>query len=361
MQDERRRAARLIAAAVRPCAELRRVTRARALLLPVGALLLAVTVVLNAERRPLTRQPYPDALSYVTLARSLASGGGWDEGTYSGRYPPGFPLLLAPFSGLHLPSVAVGLTVALVVAVWLLARRVGGDAAAAAAVLLLVASGSLRHHASWVMSDVPAALLTVLAVLAVVHGRDRLGGILVGLGVAVRLAQLPLALGLRRRGWLPCAGVLVALAASRLVWPWGYSSGQVGWAPEHLWSTGSLAGPGEAALPNVVAYPAMLLGLHGQLVLPGAVVLAALALWVRPERRFVLVAVAGSLAVHLPYAFQAQRFLFPVLALVAVYGGVGAAEGLAWLRAVVSGRTGGEGTEPAEVDPLEPVPATAAG
>lgn len=299
------------------------------------SLVVAAVVLAGSERRALEDQPYPDAPSYAALAAHLAAGEGYQEnitGEPATRYPPGLPLLLSPFAGLDLPTVAVGLTIALAVAAWWVAGRIGGGVAAGVAVLLLAASASLRHHASWVMADVPTALVTVLALGAVVSGRHRLAGLLVGFGVALRLAFLPAVLGLSRRAWLPCGVVLVALLASKLVWGWGYDGDQASWDVQHLWSTRGLSDVSEPAMPNALAYPAMLLGLKGQLVLPGAVVLAAVGVWRRPERRFVLAVAAGSMLTYLPYFAQAQRFMFPVLALVAVYAGVGCSDVVRWVR-----------------------------
>lgn len=74
-------------------------------------------------------------------------------------------------------------------------------------------------------------------------------------------------------------------------------------------------------LPNVVAYPAMLAGLHGDVIVPGAIFAAMIGLWQRPERRFVPAVIAGSLAIYLPYFWQESRFMFPAAALIAVYAG----------------------------------------
>lgn len=292
--------------------------------------LLAVVVLsfLAVERR--TDWPNPDAPSYVQLAENVAAGDGYRvdiEGEPEGsRYPPGFPFLLVLSSPVAGASVAtVLLAGAFVVAVWCSAWKAGGPIAASVAVAL-IAYGFLSHKfAGAVMADVSGALMVVLALLALQHGRPWLAGLLAGFAVWVKLALVPIGLGLPRRSVAPFVAMLAGLAATKLAWSWGYESGQASWAVEHIWSRGGLASPQDEAYPNVVAYPLMLLGLTGGLTLPGAIVLAGWAVWRRPERRFVLAVVVGALAAHVAYFYQDARFMFSAVALVAIYAGVGVA------------------------------------
>ena len=64
----------------------------------VGAVYIA-----RAPERPLAQQPYPDAAEYASAADSLAAGKGYFTYIHAGlrqppRYPPGYPLALAPFA-----------------------------------------------------------------------------------------------------------------------------------------------------------------------------------------------------------------------------------------------------------------------
>lgn len=295
-------------------------------LLALAALSVATYVVATGERRPIEDQPYPDAVTYVALAHNLADGEGWgariaDEREET-RYPPGLPILLAPFTAFDLDRVAVAISVLLVGAVWLVARHLGGDLSAAVAVLVLVSSETLRTQASFVMSDIPATLATVLALGAVTTHRNRLAGVLIGVSTWLRLANVAVALGLKRRGWVPFAAVILGLVVTKVAWGWGYAGDEAAWSPGHIWSVSGLQSPQQERFANVIAYPAMLLGLEGELTVPGTALLAGLAVWRRPERWFVLAVVAGTLAVYLPYSYQAQRFMFAPVAMIAVYAGV---------------------------------------
>ena len=75
----------------------------------VGALLAALVclaVLVEVERapeRPLVQQPFPDSAEYTNSARSLARDEGFYTFIYKGhiqppRYPPGYPMALAPFA-----------------------------------------------------------------------------------------------------------------------------------------------------------------------------------------------------------------------------------------------------------------------
>lgn len=290
----------------------------------VAALACSVLVILSVERLPVEAQHAPDSQSYAQLADSLTHGRyevtipGEPEGS---RYPPGLPLLLAPFSSVDPGTLAVGWAVLLLGVVWGAAKRLGGHPAAAVAVLIMVSSSTLRSEAQHLMADTPAAVLTVAAVAAVSAGRDRLAGLLVAAVTWVRLVQVVLVFGLRRRGVAVVLVALVGLLATKLMWGWGYRSADAAWSLDYLWTTEGLANPEAAHGPNVIAYPAMLLGLTGGVTLPGAFVLAALGLRGRRERRLVVAAVVGVLLVTLPYFYQAGRFLLPVAALIAMYAG----------------------------------------
>lgn len=302
------------------------------LLASAAALTLAVAIFASVEQRPPT-EIVPDATSYASLAESLASANGYridlseSPGEPAGsRYPPGVPFMLAPLVIFVSPSqAAVVLAVALVVAVWVATRKIGGDVPAAIAVLLLATSSDMRAGAGVVRADLPAALVVVLALIATVVGRYRLAGVLAGFAVWTRLALAPIVFGLRRPG-LPWFLMMVAgLVLTKVTWGWGYRSGEAQWSLEYIWSADSLAIASDLGLPNVLAYPALMLGFSGSLLAPGLLASAAFGLWRRPERRFVLSIAGGSLVVYVPYYWQDTRFMFPFAALMTIYAAVGLA------------------------------------
>ena len=295
-------------------------------MLALAALGIGAFIIATGERRPVESQPYPDAVTYVALADNLAEGEGWGAAIgnerQETRYPPGLPILLAPFTAFPLEAVAVGITVVLAGAVWLVARHLGGDIAATVAIIVLVTSETLRNQASFVMSDIPGTLAMVLALGAMTTQRHRASGVLVGVATWIRLPNVAGALGLQRRAWLPFAAVVLGLAVTKVAWGWGYTGDEAQWSFTNIWSVADLESPQDERFPNFLAYPAMLLGLEGDLTIPGVAVLAALAAWRRPERWFVLAVVGGTVAVYLPYFYQAQRFMFAPVALIAIYAGV---------------------------------------
>lgn len=272
----------------------------------------------------------PDAPSYVQLAERIAAGDSYEldrVGPLAGeppgsRYPPGFPLVLALFALVTDPATGAAVLAGVFVGVvWAFARRLGGDVAATVTAVMLLASPSLRTAGGDVMADLTASTVTMLAVWAAANKRRRLAGVLAAIAVWVRVAQVVALVGIRRASVAPAVGLLSVLAASALLLRWGYQDGQTEWSLRHLWSTDGVRtlAEHEPTLPNAVAVPAMLLGLTGGLLPPGAIVVAGVALWHRPERRLVLAVVLGGVAIYLPYFYQYPRFLFPAASLVIVY------------------------------------------
>lgn len=294
---------------------------------------------------PVTGWPRPDALSYVQLAEGLAQGNGYRvdiEGEPEGsRYPPGFPILLAGLSpALGAADATLLLAVCLVVAAWWSAWKAAGPIAATVAVVL-IAYGFLPHDfAGAVMADVSGALFVVLALLAYQYERLRLAGALAGYAVWLKLALVPIVVGLRRRSLFSFVLMVAVLAVTKVFWGWGYGEDHAEWGLKHVWSTEGLLSP-DPRYPNVVAYPLMLLGVHGDLILPGSSFLAGWAVWHRAERRYVLGVAAAALVVLLPYFYQATRFIFPVAALVAIYSGVGVED---LIRRMNAGQAAGAAT-----------------
>lgn len=309
-----------------PNARLVGVTVERWRLVAVLVLVLGMAVVLTRDFAPVEAQPAPDAQSYAQLADNLAGGDGYQvsipgepEGS---RYPPGLPMMLTPLvkAGVPAERAAQALTVGLLVAVWMLAGQIAGSVASAVSVLVLVTSGALMAQSAFVMADVAGALVTVVAGWCVVTGRHRLGGVLAGWAAWTRLAAVVTVLAMRRRAWLPFALVVAGLVVARQVTGFGYEGGQAEWRPSFLWSDDGMISP-EPRGGNLWAYLTMLLGVGGSLTFPGVLALAAWGAWTHPGGRWALTVCAGTLAVYLPYFYQAERFMFPVLALGAVYAG----------------------------------------
>lgn len=127
-------------------------------LLGVGACVFAAVAVLG------WREPGPsgDGTSYLWMAQQFALGR-WGE-ALSMVFPPGFPLLMAPWVALGVDPWAVGVLTGAVCLAWLaapLARIAAGlepTAAPGAAVLLLLGSPHLLNVAAEVYSEPPFLL-----------------------------------------------------------------------------------------------------------------------------------------------------------------------------------------------------------
>ncbi|MBM3463792.1 MAG: hypothetical protein FJX76_16975 [Armatimonadetes bacterium] len=174
---------------------------------------------------------FNDDVMYIALAQSLGQGTGFTDIEFPGhpphlKYPPGFPLLLAPLRAFwpddFLPMKLVGVLCALGI-IWLTARLYE-DAPPAVrwgTVGLLALNPFLARYASTVLSDVPFTLLTVGYLVAACRLQDRtaplavlaaLGFYLRGAGILLFVATL-LDLGMPKR-WKPAliyAGIFCAL------------------------------------------------------------------------------------------------------------------------------------------------------
>ncbi|WP_265737440.1 glycosyltransferase 87 family protein [Streptomyces solincola] len=145
-------------------------------------------------------------------------------GDVTWQYPPGAGLvILAPGSASQLLSyfqafVALALLADAAIAFALL-RRGGGGA------WLWVAGLPLLLHLPLARYDLFPTALAVFGLLALLAGRNRLGGALAGLGAMVKVWPLLILAGLprgrpSRRGW---TSALLAAGALLLVLLWGYS------------------------------------------------------------------------------------------------------------------------------------------
>ena len=119
-------------------------------------------------------QPTWDSATYITLAKSLVSGDGY---TYMGydhtKYPPGFPLMLAPIVGvfgnsfLVMRCLVASCAVASIGVRYVLQRRAAGPWIAASAAAMTAASYALLFEATRILSDVPYMLVSLVALLAI--------------------------------------------------------------------------------------------------------------------------------------------------------------------------------------------------
>jgi len=304
-------------------------------------------------------RPRPDALEYEEAARSLAAGRGYvleiDGQTYPPRYPPGFPLLMAPVLAVAGDAPGTGIWVvwaSALVAVggtaWLATLAAGPIAGVAAALLLAL----LPMHVSWsraVMSDVPASAVVVLlaawATAAVARVRLGVGewialGVTLGLATALRdicvLIAAPIALVLLmkgRPGWTRLGALVAGVAAgvlplvvyrtvrfgSPLADGYGYWVTFAHHGLQYLLGRPAAGG----SEPNLVFYLRQLAGLGTLYPWPVAL-LAVVGLGLaarRPGAGRTLALLAGGyvvmvLAVYAPFFWQWDRFLVPVLPLV---------------------------------------------
>ncbi|MHB8234801.1 MAG: hypothetical protein ACYDHT_09135, partial [Solirubrobacteraceae bacterium] len=167
------------------------------------AVLVCAAVLVDVERapeRPLAQQPFPDTSEYANSAHSLAYDKGFFTYIYGGhrqppRYPPGYPMALAPFAsvGTYPRDVQRGAkfwalvyVLSVLVAAWVL----GGPLAAVISAAFVGFSPFARDSAGLVLSDafVAALMVAVLPLLKTMkRSSARLSGALVGLAAVARL------------------------------------------------------------------------------------------------------------------------------------------------------------------------------
>lgn len=329
-------------------------------------LLLACVLAFGAFLRATTPQqvedlrPWPDALEYEESARSLYEGRGYrlwiDGAAYPPRYPPGFPIAIAMSLPLVGESPGAGIWVvqasalAAIAAAYALGRGAAGFWAGIIAALLVALS---PLHVQWsraVMSDVPAsAVVAWLAVWVLAVLRRRAGvpecvllGVAVALGGSIRssawllgpaAAVVLLAFGgdgaeRRRRSAALLAGLV--LGQLPLLW-WNaevfghpLADGYGYWVRDPIFSLDRAFAPGPGGgASNAWYYGALLLG-GGALYPAGALpllVLGALVAWRAPAARPLAVLAVLSVALfyglHLAFVWKWDRFLLPVLPLLA--------------------------------------------
>lgn len=292
----------------------------------IAMLLVALVVTVDQPDRAITG----DSRAYVEAAESLSDGeyAAASEPSGTPRYPPGFPMLIAPAvwvwgdGGARAMGIASGAL--LVVAVWALARQLGGDRAAFVAAAIWCASPMVSRFSTDVMSDPAAALFVVGGVLAAARGRWVVAGILLAWSTWVRIIHVVFlgGLGRRRKAWLAAVLVLVPLVVFQLAVYGrlaGYDGGQAGFSLGNVLAhTGLTFVDRPSPWANWQFVPGVLFGLSAGLVpmLPVLAAFEARAAWGDPAVRLGTWVVVANVVIYLPYYFQAARFLLPAACFV---------------------------------------------
>lgn len=281
-------------------------------------------------------------LAWVSLVLVLAVAAlrwptemGGDAGDYirsthdfqGSRFPPGFPVLLFPLSSsvVAMRLLGTAFTIALVVLIWVSAVKIAGWWAGVAAGVLTALSPVVTGQASLIMADAPAAALVIGALLALLHGKDKLAAVLIGVSAWLRIVQAAFAAALPRRLWLTCALVLGPLLLYNLVVNGsvtGYGPGQAEFGLRYFNGPVWFEQVGvTASHTNWQLYPLVLLGATGDVV-PGLLVLGAVGIWRQWSRSalFAVKVAALNLVMYLFYYWQDPRFVLPATSLLLVYG-----------------------------------------
>ena len=261
----------------------------------------------------------------------LTSPLGWrpaGEGRQSPTYPPGLPLLMA------IPHAIAGVTGAAavvitsagiaVLAIGLLAFRLGGSIAAIIAATFIAFTPVFIHQSIQPMSDVPVTAAWMLC-FVLLAGRgaslDTLAGIACAIAVLIRpnlapLAIVPLFLAERRIAFAIPVAVAGALLAG-MQWVWYGSPIRSGYGPaDELFALSNI-------VPNASRYARWLIGTAPALVLAifGVVRLRG--------NRFALGLLAFAILVIVSYLVYAVfdewsylRFLLPAMAILVVFAAI---------------------------------------
>jgi 4-amino-4-deoxy-L-arabinose transferase-like glycosyltransferase len=249
--------------------------------------------------------PMPDGVEYAAIAVNLDRGLGpvlhFGGNTYPPRYTIGYPLILAaayPLLGHRPERLCLVTTLTALVAIaglYILTLWVFDRPSAVLAGLLLATSPRFLGSSTYVMSDVPALAVVILAVLAFLYAEGKeslvasaLCGLLAGLAVTIRVTNVAILAGMlaaallvqprRLRlaqvmafaiGLLPFPGLQAWVNLHYLGSP--LSSGYAFWLPEHHSSVFTAFELRFLFLPsgtayqqgNLVTYAIAMLGLDG--------------------------------------------------------------------------------------------------
>lgn len=336
-------------------------------ILAIGSLLLVVAVGAWLRWAPPEMvsdlHPWPDALEYEEGARSLVAGEGYQLSingmSYPSRYPPGFSLLIVPVFSLIGTAPGGGIWVVLLMALativvtWRLGLILAGPLGGLAAALLVTLS---PLHVQWsqaVMSDVPATAIASLLCLLTIRAaaaRRRSGrwivlGVCCGLGTVLRPALITVIPGILLILWMgnsaakdnlanlkrfllglgaAAAGSLilnVILTGTTLPGRYDFWVEATMFDPKYIFSAPKAGGE----IPNLLFLISELAG-TGRLYPWPIAVLLALGVYLQlrggeRQRQFAALAVstiAATVALYTIFFWQWDRFLLPVLPIVAV-------------------------------------------
>ena len=351
-------------------------------LLAIAAVLICAAVLVSVERapeRPLPTQPSPDAQEYASAATSLAHGKGFYTYVHNNtreppRYPPGYPMALAPFAavGSFPRNVQRGAkfwalvyVLVAVAAAWVLA----GPEAGAIAAILIGLSPFARESAGLVLSDAFTAVMAVAALPVLflpTRSGARLAGAAGGFAAVARVTGavnvIAVLVATPRSAWKSVLVFALPFLIGLALLQWGMfgsplETGYDYWkANDHHFSlsfitsaatlregpfvfaghpTGLLdwvcpcrVGGPPASLPNLTFYPLVLGGMIW-LFAPPFVPLLGLAYALvhrrEPFARYTLVVTLLTLLVFEVYKFQAARFMAAPATLLTVLASVCAA------------------------------------
>jgi hypothetical protein len=308
------------------------------------------------------------------------------ERLYATRYAPGFPLALTPFVVLGAGTAADGtrgarvIAIAALSAVFVAGYVLAGPEGAAIATLASWASPFFERSARLVMSDAFGAMLAVAIVICLVaaraasvgsRGRDAflvLAGLCGGFAVLSRVSAVFVLAALlavtttwrqRTLALLGALPFLVVLAG----YQWAYFGHPLRSGYDEFLPGVTLFDPSYATAlnprgdrrfvfddkldgllmrwtcpcdgqgpmgkaPNVVFYPAVLLGLYWIYFPPLLPLLGLVEIYRRRHTtaaRYAALVVVGNVALMVPYLFQCARFVAPAALVLLVYSSAGMA------------------------------------
>jgi hypothetical protein len=347
-----------------------------------SALFLAVagaTVVIGRARAvPYEIQPSPDAQETMDAARQMFEGNGYvtfyhENKAQPPRYPPSFSIALLPFAsfGEYPTNIMFGakffalLYLAMAIfAAWML----GGRMAAMLAAIFVGVSPFAEHYARIVMSETFTASLILLTVV-LLHKPSRkkiiFAGAIVGFLVTVRLQMLvclPALLmalpTMRQRVWAALSAAPFLLANGIFNWrTYGgfFTTGYNYWLPNiksfaiefafraypqgdgpwiipdllrgwlMVWICPCEKGGTLAALPNIILYPLILLGVFWIFAPPFVPLYGLWSTWKNrrePAAKFTIWLSGFSVLLFTFYFYQAARFMAAVSTVLLVFAAV---------------------------------------
>jgi 4-amino-4-deoxy-L-arabinose transferase-like glycosyltransferase len=351
----------------------------------IAAAFVCVAVLVTVERapeRPLAAQPAPDSDEYASSASSLANDKGF-YGTTTAvhnwrqppRYPPGYPMALAPFTavGSYPHDVQRGAkfwammyVLVAVIAAWAL----GGPLAATLAALFIGISPFAKDAAGLVLSDAFTAMLAVLTLPLLRYmnrSGARLAGAAGGFSILARItggvSLIALLVSMPRRFIRPALLLAVPsiVTLAILQWLlfgnpletgysyWGVASHNFGLSyltgssvregpfifPDLLngkllsWVCPCQTGGPQASMPNLTFYPTLLVGLFWVFSPPLVPLLGLAYAWRRRREaigRYTLLVTFLSLIIFGLYYYQGTRFMAGPATILTVLASVWLAE-----------------------------------